>query len=55
MEAIGGKQQEQLVLAHKLFLLTHNDVDDIEKVHLREEEFKFILANGMPKILLHTA
>ncbi|CAN1239631.1 26S proteasome non-ATPase regulatory subunit 6 homolog [Linum grandiflorum] len=32
-----GTQQPHLVLAHKLFLLTHPDVQDIEKVRLKEE------------------
>ncbi|XP_073318193.1 26S proteasome non-ATPase regulatory subunit 6 homolog isoform X1 [Primulina huaijiensis] len=47
MEAEEGTQQPQLVLAHKLFLLTQNDVDDIEKVRLRDEVFNFIIANDM--------
>lgn len=47
MEAEEGVQQPQLVLAHNLFLLTQNDVDDIEKVRLRDEVFNFILANGI--------
>ncbi|KZV24854.1 hypothetical protein F511_14737 [Dorcoceras hygrometricum] len=47
MEGEEGNQQPQLVLAHKLFLLTQNDVDDIEKVRLRDEVFNFIIANDM--------
>lgn len=47
MEGEEGIQQPQLVLAHKLFLLTQNDVDDIEKVRLRDEVFNFILTNGI--------
>ncbi|XP_010250870.1 PREDICTED: 26S proteasome non-ATPase regulatory subunit 6 homolog [Nelumbo nucifera] len=47
MEAQEGTQQPQLVLAHKLFLLTHPDVEDIEKVRLREEVLSFVKANDM--------
>ncbi|KAL2492300.1 26S proteasome non-ATPase regulatory subunit 6-like protein [Abeliophyllum distichum] len=47
MEAEEGTQQPQLVLAHKLFLLTHPDVDDIEKVRLRDEVFNSIISNDM--------
>ncbi|KAL6584417.1 proteasome regulatory particle subunit [Orobanche minor] len=47
MEGEGGTQQPQLVLANQLFLLTQNDIDDIEKVRLRDEVFKFILTNDM--------
>ena len=46
MEGEEGVQQPQLVLANNLFLLTQNDVDDIEKVRLRDEVFNFIVANG---------
>lgn len=46
MEGEEGTQEQQLVLANKLFLLTHNDVDDIEKVRLRDEVFNFIVTNG---------
>ncbi|XP_039120922.1 26S proteasome non-ATPase regulatory subunit 6 [Dioscorea cayenensis subsp. rotundata] len=37
MEGQDGKQEPHLVLAHKIFLLTHPDVDDIDKVRLRDE------------------
>ncbi|KAJ6888943.1 26S proteasome non-ATPase regulatory subunit 6 [Populus alba x Populus x berolinensis] len=37
MENQEGTQQPHLVLAHELFLLTHHDVQDIEKVRLKEE------------------
>lgn len=46
MEGEQEVQQPQLVLANNLFLLTQNDVDDIEKVRLRDEVFNFIVANG---------
>ncbi|EXC04029.1 26S proteasome non-ATPase regulatory subunit 6 [Morus notabilis] len=47
MEAQEGNQQPQLVLAHKLFLLSHPDVQDIEKVRLREEVFASVKADDM--------
>ncbi|XP_010248825.1 PREDICTED: 26S proteasome non-ATPase regulatory subunit 6 homolog [Nelumbo nucifera] len=47
MEAQEGTQQPHLVLAHKLFLLTHPDVEDIEKVRLREEVFSAVKADYM--------
>ncbi|KAK9278125.1 hypothetical protein L1049_027684 [Liquidambar formosana] len=47
MEGQEGTQQPHLVLAHKLFLLTHPDVPDIEKVCLREEVFAFVKADDM--------
>ncbi|KAA8542171.1 hypothetical protein F0562_023323 [Nyssa sinensis] len=47
MEGQEGTQQPQLVLAHKLFLLTHPDVQDIEKVRLREEVFTSVKADDM--------
>lgn len=46
MEAQEGNQQPQLVLAHRLFLLSHPDVQDIEKVRLREEVFASVKADG---------
>ncbi|XP_042501699.1 26S proteasome non-ATPase regulatory subunit 6 [Macadamia integrifolia] len=47
MEGQEGKQQPQLVLAHKLFLLRHPDVPDIEKVRLKEEVLAFVKADDM--------
>lgn len=46
MEGEEGFQQPQLVLAHKLFLLRHGDVQDIEKVRLKDEVFAFVKENG---------
>lgn len=46
MEGEEGKQQPHLVLAHKLFHLTHPDVEDIDKVRFREEVLSFVLADG---------
>ncbi|KAF3969148.1 hypothetical protein CMV_007038 [Castanea mollissima] len=37
MDSKEGTQQPHLVLAHKLFLLGHPDVQDIEKVRLKDE------------------
>ncbi|KAM1128934.1 hypothetical protein TB2_038723 [Malus domestica] len=47
MEAQEGTQQPHLVLANKLFLLSHSDVPDIEKVQLREEVFASVKADDM--------
>lgn len=41
-----GSQQPHLVLAHKLFLLTHPDVQDIEKVRLKAEVLDSIKSDG---------
>lgn len=41
-----GTQQAHLVLAHKRFLLTHPDVQDIEKVGLKGEVFSMVKAHG---------
>ena len=46
MEGQEGTQQAHLVLAHKLFLLSHPDVQDIEKVRLREEVLTSVKADG---------
>lgn len=46
MEGQEGTQQPHLVLAHKLFSLTHPDVDDIEKVRLRDEVKTAVIADG---------
>ncbi|KAL9818724.1 26S proteasome non-ATPase regulatory subunit 6 [Arabidopsis thaliana] len=42
-----GSQQPHLILANKLFLLTHPDVPDIEKVQLKSEVLDFIRSHGM--------
>ncbi|KAL0906671.1 hypothetical protein M5K25_025184 [Dendrobium thyrsiflorum] len=47
MEGEEGSQQPQLVLAHKLFLLTHPDVEDIDKVRLRDEVYAAVKADDM--------
>ncbi|KAG7019719.1 26S proteasome non-ATPase regulatory subunit 6-like protein [Cucurbita argyrosperma subsp. argyrosperma] len=47
MEGQEGTQQPHLVLAHKLFLLTHPDVQDIEKVRLTEEVLASVKADDM--------
>ncbi|KAI3777647.1 hypothetical protein L1987_47448 [Smallanthus sonchifolius] len=47
MEGTEGTQQTHLVLANKLFLLTHSDVDDIEKVRLRDEVMSTVVADDM--------
>ncbi|KAE9467519.1 hypothetical protein C3L33_00573, partial [Rhododendron williamsianum] len=47
MEGQEGSQQPQLILANKLFLLTHPDVADIEKVRLRQEVLDSVKANDM--------
>lgn len=46
MEGEEGKQQPHLVLAHKLFLLNHPDVADLDKVRLKEEAFEAIKSDG---------
>lgn len=46
METQEGTQQPQFILAHKVFLLKHLDVPDIEKVQLREEVLASVKANG---------
>ena len=41
-----GKQQPHLVLAHKLFLLSHPDVDDLAKVDLRADVLAAVKSDG---------
>jgi 26S proteasome regulatory subunit N7 len=41
-----GKQQPHLVLAHKLFLLSQPDVDDLAKVALREDVLAAVKSDG---------
>ncbi|EEF51851.1 26S proteasome non-ATPase regulatory subunit 6 homolog [Ricinus communis] len=47
MEGQEGTQQPHLILAHKRFLLTHPDVQDIEKVRLKEEVFAAVKSDDM--------
>jgi 26S proteasome regulatory subunit N7 len=41
-----GKQEKHLVLAHKLFLLSQPDVDDLSKVDLRAEVLSAVKSDG---------
>jgi hypothetical protein len=41
-----GKQEPHLVLAHKLFLLSHPDVDDLAKVDLRADVLAAVKSDG---------
>ncbi|CAL9147660.1 unnamed protein product [Musa hybrid cultivar] len=50
MEVQEGAQQPHLVLAHKLFLLSHPDVDDIEKVRLRDEVVDAVKIHDMASL-----
>ncbi|KAK5777186.1 hypothetical protein PVK06_045153 [Gossypium arboreum] len=43
----GTQQSQQLSLAHKVFLLKHRDVPDIEKVHLKDEVLNTVKSNDM--------
>ncbi|XP_072950188.1 26S proteasome non-ATPase regulatory subunit 6-like isoform X2 [Typha angustifolia] len=45
-----GKQQAHLALANKLFLLSHPDVDDIEKVRLRDEVLDAVKSDDMASL-----
>lgn len=47
MDGEDGKQQAHLILANKLFLLTQPDVDDIEKVALREDVLNAVVLDSM--------
>ncbi|CAN4084724.1 unnamed protein product [Withania somnifera] len=53
MDSEEGTQQPQLILAHKLFRLTHPDVNDLDKVRLREEVLEAVVSNDM--VPLHEA
>lgn len=46
MDGQDGTQEAHLLLAHKRLLLTHPDVQDIEKVRLKEEVFAMLKADG---------
>lgn len=45
-----SKQQPHLILANKLFLLSHPDVDDIDKVRLREEVLSVVKSDDMASL-----
>lgn len=47
-----GEQNKHLVLANNIFLLTHPDVDDIEKVRIRDDVFAAIKSDGNPSFSL---
>ncbi|GLJ11204.1 hypothetical protein SUGI_0146480 [Cryptomeria japonica] len=47
MEGQEGIQEPKLVLAHKIFLLRHPDVPDIEKIHLKDEVLTLVQADDM--------
>jgi hypothetical protein len=55
-EGMDSKQQPHLILANKLFLLSHPDVDDIDKVRLREEVLSVVKSDGncIPSVLYFT-
>ena len=42
MEGQDGSLNAHLILANKIFLLTHSDVQDIEKVQLKDEVLSFV-------------
>jgi 26S proteasome regulatory subunit N7 len=46
-----GKQERHLVLAHKLFLLSHPAVDDLSKVALRTEVLDAVKSDGTVPLL----
>ncbi|XP_009404232.3 26S proteasome non-ATPase regulatory subunit 6 [Musa acuminata AAA Group] len=50
MEAQQGTQELHLALAHKLFLLSHPDIDDIEKVRLRDEVLDAVKTDDMSSL-----
>ncbi|KAJ3675464.1 hypothetical protein LUZ60_004506 [Juncus effusus] len=50
MEGQDEKQQPHLILAHKLFLLSHPDVEDIDKVRLREEVLAVVKSDDMASL-----
>ncbi|CAL9121333.1 unnamed protein product [Musa acuminata var. zebrina] len=50
MEAQDGTQRQHIALSHKLFLLTHPDVDDIEKVRLRDEVLDAVKTRDMASL-----
>ena len=50
-----GKQERHLVLAHKLFLLSHPSVDDLSKVALRAEVLDTVKSDGTVPPLLFSS
>ncbi|GAB2289414.1 proteasome regulatory particle subunit [Dionaea muscipula] len=50
MEGEDGKQSEHLILSNKLFLLHHGDVQDIEKVRLKDEVLAAIKSDNMASL-----
>ncbi|URE47483.1 protein transport protein SEC61 subunit [Musa troglodytarum] len=50
MEAQDGTLQQHIALAHKVFLLTHPDVDNIEKVRLRDEVLDAVKTRDMASL-----
>ncbi|KAE8800286.1 26S proteasome non-ATPase regulatory subunit 6 [Hordeum vulgare] len=42
-----GKQEKHLLLAHKLFLLSHPDVDDLSKVDIRSDVLSAVKSDDM--------
>ncbi|KAL2932918.1 26S proteasome non-ATPase regulatory subunit 6-like protein [Bienertia sinuspersici] len=50
MEGQEGSQNEHLILANKIFLLTHPDVQDIEKVSLKDEVLSSIKSDFMASV-----
>ncbi|GJS76169.1 26S proteasome non-ATPase regulatory subunit 6 [Tanacetum coccineum] len=47
MEGKEGTQQSHLILANNLFLLTHPDAQDIEKVRLRDDVMSTVINDDM--------
>jgi len=50
MDPQEGTQEPKLILAHKIFLLRHPDVPDIEKIELKNEVFNLIKAEDMANL-----
>jgi hypothetical protein len=50
-----GHQQPHLVLTHKLFLLSHSDVDDLAKVDLRADVLAAVKSDGTSSFLLSSS
>ncbi|KAF9600430.1 hypothetical protein IFM89_009345 [Coptis chinensis] len=53
MEGQEGNQEPHLVLANKLFPLTHPDIPDIEKVQLKEEVLTMVKSDDMAPLYEH--
>ncbi|ONK77699.1 uncharacterized protein A4U43_C02F9600 [Asparagus officinalis] len=50
MEGQDGNQNQHLTLANKIFLLTHPDVDDIDKVRIRDEVLAAVKSDDMASL-----